>query len=298
MDIHNDNDDEQIGRILSRREVLSLFGAAAGAMLLAACAPGTAATVLPTAAPAQPATQQPTAPTSAPTSTAQVVPTATTPAQAAVPGAAATVAVPTVAVPTCIVKPALTEGPYFVDEKLNRSDIRSDPSDNSMRPGAQLNLTFQVAKISGSGCVALAGATIDVWHCDALGVYSDSSDPNFGSTKGKKFLRGYQTTDANGLASFTTIYPGWYQGRAVHIHFKIRTKTSTGAAYDFTSQFFFNEALTDQVHAQSPYAAKGQGRLHNERDGIYQGGGSQLLLNPAKTGDVYASTFAIGVQIA
>ena len=203
-----------------------------------------------------------------------------------------------VAIPTCIVKPALTEGPYFVDEKLNRSDIRSDPSDNSVKPGAPLNITFRVAKISGSSCVALAGATIDVWHCDALGVYSDASDPNFGSTKGKKFLRGYQTTDANGMATFTTIYPGWYQGRAVHIHFKIRSKTSAGAAYDFTSQFFFNETLTDQVHAQAPYVAKGRRTLKNEGDGIYQGGGSQLLLNPAKTGDGYATTFDIGVQIA
>jgi protocatechuate 3,4-dioxygenase beta subunit len=195
------------------------------------------------------------------------------------------------------VKPALIEGPYFVDEKLNRADIRSDPSDNSVKPGAPLNITFRIAKISGSSCVALAGATIDVWHCDALGIYSDSSDPNFGSTKGKKFLRGYQTTDSNGIATFTTIYPGWYQGRAVHIHFKIRSKTSSGAAYDFTSQFFFNETLTDQVHAQAPYAAKGQGRLRNEGDGIYQGGGSQLLLNPGKTGDAYATTFDIGVQI-
>ena len=129
-------------------------------------------------------------------------------------------------------------------------------------------------------------------------VYSDSSDPNFGSTKGKKFLRGYQTTDNNGVATFTTIYPGWYQGRAVHIHFKIRSRTSSGAAYDFTSQFFFNETLTDHVHAQAPYAAKGQGRLRNERDGIYQGGGSQLLLNPSKAGDSYATSFDIGVQIA
>ena len=129
-------------------------------------------------------------------------------------------------------------------------------------------------------------------------MYSDASDPNFGSTKGKKFLRGYQTTDANGMASFTTIYPGWYQGRAVHLHFKIRSKTSAGAAYDFTSQFFFNETLTDQVHAQAPYAAKGQRTLKNEGDGIYQGGGSQLLLNPVKTGDGYATTFEIGVQIA
>ena len=227
MEMQLDNDDEQIGWILSRREVLTLFGATAGVMLLAACAPGQAATAAPTNALAQATPPQPAAPTPMATAVQPASPTVTTAAQTPTAGA--------VVIPTCIVKPALTEGPYFVDEKLNRSDIRSDPSDSSVKPGAPLNITFRVAKISGSTCVALAGATIDVWHCDALGVYSDSSDPNFGSTKGKKFLRGYQTTDANGTATFTTIYPGWYQGRAVHIHFKIRSRTGAGAAYDFTS---------------------------------------------------------------
>ena len=84
----------------------------------------------------------------------------------------------------------MTEGPYFVDEKLDRSDIRSDPSDNSVKAGVPLALTVRVMKVGGSSCTPLAGATVDVWHCDALGVYSDASDPTFGSTKGKKFLRG------------------------------------------------------------------------------------------------------------
>jgi protocatechuate 3,4-dioxygenase beta subunit len=154
------------------------------------------------------------------------------------------------------VRPALTEGPYFVDEMINRSDIRSDPSDGSIKEGTPLNLTLYVSQINGSGCTPLAGAQVDVWHCDAAGVYSDASDPGF-NTKGQKFLRGYQVTDANGMAKFTTIYPGWYQGRAVHIHFKIRTDPSSASGYEFTSQWFFDETLTDQVHAQQPYAAKG-----------------------------------------
>lgn len=108
-------------------------------------------------------------------------------------------------------------------------------------------------------------------------------------------MRGYQVTDANGVVKFTTIYPGWYQGRAVHIHFKIRTTTPANS--EFTSQWFFDENLTDQVHAQQPYAAKGQGRLRNSGDGIYQQSGGQTVLNVVRSGQGYAATFDIGLQI-
>jgi protocatechuate 3,4-dioxygenase beta subunit len=198
--------------------------------------------------------------------------------------------------PSCVVRPALTEGPYFVDEKLNRSDIRSDPATNTSKPGVPLALTFLVSRVSGSACAALAGATVDVWHCDGLGVYSDATDPTFGSTKGTKFLRGYQTTDAQGVARFTTIWPGWYQGRAVHIHFKIRMTAASGQVSDFTSQLFFDETMNDQIFAQAPYSQKGgAGRLRNESDGIFQGSGGKLTLAPAKTADGYAATFDIGL---
>lgn len=140
------------------------------------------------------------------------------------------------------------------------SDLRVDPADGTTRPGLPLSLTFRVSTVSSGGCAALAGATVDVWHCDALGVYSDVSDPGF-NTRGKKFLRGYQVTDGTGMAGFQTIYPGWYQGRAVHIHFKVRS-----GGYEFTSQLFFDESLTDQVHGQQPYAAKGQRTLRNAGD--------------------------------
>ena len=198
---------------------------------------------------------------------------------------------------SCIVRPELTEGPYYVDEELNRSDIRSDPSTGTVKPGALLRLTFNVSQITGNACAALAGAVVDVWHCDALGVYSDVSDPSF-HTVGQKFLRGYQITDANGAASFTTIYPGWYRGRAVHIHFKVRSAAGASSAYEFTSQPFFDDTLTDQVHAQQPYAAKGQRTLRNSGDGIYQQGGSQMLLSVSQTSDGYAATFDIALQTA
>jgi protocatechuate 3,4-dioxygenase beta subunit len=254
-----DTDDAQIGRILSRREVLALLGGSSVA-LLAACAPGALTSASPTAAAQQ---------TSAAATTAAAASSAAT------------------ALPSCIVRPALTEGPYFVDEKLDRSDIRSDPATGAVRPGALLTLNFLVSRVSGSACTALSGAVVDVWHCDALGAYSDVD-----STRGQKFLRGFQTTDASGTAKFTTIYPGWYQGRAVHIHFKIRPTTSS----EFTSQLFFDDALSTQVFAQMPYSEKGtQGITRNSADGIFQQSGGKLTLSLTKNGDAYAATFDIGL---
>ena len=255
-----DNDDAQVGRILSRREVLALLGGSSVA-LIAACAPGALTSASPTA-------------------TAQQTGAAATTAVAAA-SAAATV------LPSCIVRPALTEGPYFVDEKLDRSDIRSDPGTGAVRPGALLTVNFLVSRVSGSACTALSGAVVDVWHCDALGVYSDVDN-----ARGQKFLRGFQTTDASGSAKFTTVYPGWYQGRAVHIHFKIRPTSSS----EFTSQLFFDDALSTQVFAQTPYSQKGtQGITRNAGDGIFQQSGGKLTLNVTKSGDAYAATFDIGL---
>ena len=273
----SDNDDAMVGRLLSRREMLALLGAmsAAGAALAAGCSSGDSKT-------AATATRGAAAPTSGAGLTAVATQAAT---QAA--GSSA-------AVPSCVVKPAMTEGPYFVDEKLNRTDIRSDPSDRSVKDGTALTLTFNVYTVSG-GCVPLAGATVDIWHCDALGVYSDATDASF-NTKGKKFLRGYQTTDAKGQATFTTIYPGWYQGRAVHIHFKIRNAEANGQTSDFTSQLFFEDALSRTVYEQAPYATKGQPTMVNADDGIFRQGGDQLVLQVTKTAVGYGATFDIGLS--
>jgi hypothetical protein len=172
-------DDLPVGRLPNRREALQALAGAGAAVALVGCGIGSSSTA------------QATATTSASTSTSG-------------------------ATPACVARPALTERPYFVDERLNRSDIRSDPADGSIRQGALLALTFRVSALTNA-CAPLGGASVDVWHCDALGVYSDVTDPS-SSTVGKKFLRGYQVTDSAGVAQFTTIYPGWYQGRAVHIH--------------------------------------------------------------------------------
>jgi protocatechuate 3,4-dioxygenase beta subunit len=248
-----ENDDKQVGRIIGRMDALKVLGIGSVA-LLAACTPPFSM------------------------NEQEISPSTLTPSNGLI-------------LPSCVVRPALTEGPYFVDERLNRSDIRSDPTDGFVKAGLLLNLKFHVSEIGNKACSPLSGAQVDVGHCDALGIYSDAQDPGF-DTKGKKFLRGYQLTDATGVAQFTTIYPGWYPGRAVHIHFKIRIKS-----FEFTSQLFFDDSLTDQVHAQLPYSQKGPRSLRNEGDSIYQSGGSQLLLpvTPAKEG--YAGLFNIGLQM-
>ncbi len=197
----------------------------------------------------------------------------------------------------CVVSPEQTEGPYFVDEKLNRSDIRTDPTDRSARPGILLNLTLNVFQVSNKNCKPLPGATVDIWHCDALGAYSDVLDRE-GDTRGKKFLRGFQVTDANGRVEFKTIYPGWYGGRTAHIHFMVRTNPKSDVGHEFTSQLYFDDAITDQVYAQKPYSERGKRDTTNNRDGIYRRGGNQLMLQLSKNSQgSYLGTYNIGFQI-
>ncbi|MHB8646856.1 MAG: intradiol ring-cleavage dioxygenase [Thermomicrobiales bacterium] len=264
-----ENDDLPVGRILGRREVLALFGVS-GAALLAGCVPGQSGAPQPTSTAPQATTGGATA----------------APRSLSLPASS-----PATATSICVATPAETEGPYFVDEQLNRSDIRTDPSDGTIKAGVPLQLAFTISTISGGACLPLAGATVDIWHCDALGVYSDVQN-----SVGKKFLRGLQTTDASGTAKFTTIYPGWYMGRAVHIHFKVRTNPTASKGTEFTSQLFFDETLTDQIHAQAPYASKGKRDILNSRDMVYATGGDQLLLTLTKAGDGYATLFNVGLN--
>jgi protocatechuate 3,4-dioxygenase beta subunit len=198
--------------------------------------------------------------------------------------------------PSCVVRPEQTEGPYFVDEKLHRSDIRADPSDKSLRPGMPLRLEFQVSRASGAACTPLDGAIVDVWQCDAQGVYSDVRDPRF-DTRGKKFLRGYQQTDRHGVAIFQTIYPGWYEGRAVHIHFKIRSSDGS-RAQEFTSQLYFDESINDRVFNEAPYNAKQRRRTTNDADFIFRRGGKDLVLKPVKNDHGYRADFSIALKSA
>src|SRR5262249_46541656 len=183
-------EDEHVGRLLSRREVIRLLGRSAASLMAGALISQWAL--------------------------------------ASTPG------------PTCVVRAQQTEGPYFVDERLNRTDIRSDPTNGQIKTGTPLALTVLLSRMSVGNCQPLADAQVDIWHCDALGIYSDVEDPRF-NTIGQKFLRGYQLTDSRGEARFLTIYPGWYQGRTVHIHVKVRTAPQAKRSFEFTSQMYFDD---------------------------------------------------------
>jgi protocatechuate 3,4-dioxygenase beta subunit len=200
-------------------------------------------------------------------------------------------------VPGCLVRPELTIGSHFVDDQLNRSDIRYDPREDKISKGTPLTLNIHVFDVSRKSCAPLEGARVDVWHCDAMGIYSGISDGVFNSL-GQRFLRGYQQTDAKGRVQFQTIYPGWYSGRTVHIHFTIRTKGADRQDYQFTSQLFFRDALTDQVHSKDPYAKKGKRNTRNPDDQIFKNGGNQLLLNVRGDGaDGYIAAINLGIDL-
>jgi len=194
--------------------------------------------------------------------------------------------------PACVLTPQQTEGPYFVDERLERADIRSDPAGGTVRAGVPLALSMRISTIRGSRCEPLRGAIVDVWHCDAAGAYSDVDDPSL-RTKGTAFLRGYQVSGANGQVRFMTIYPGAYRGRAVHIHFKVRTNNGSGVR-EFTSQLYFDDALTDRVHERPPYA--GLRRTRNADDGLFRAGGRALILDATQDGDGYAGAYDVGLR--
>jgi protocatechuate 3,4-dioxygenase beta subunit len=262
-----DDDDRPIGRILTRREVLALFGATGMAATIAACVPGSGASSGASA-----------------TTTGSAVATAL---------ASATAAAVAGGIPSCVVVPELTEGPYYLDTNLERSDIRVETATGTAVEGATLELGWVVSQVDGAACLPLEGVIVDVWHCDALGVYSGVQ----GAT-GQDFLRGFQRTDATGAAAFTTIYPGWYTGRAVHIHFKIRTDPAADAGFEFTSQLFFDDTLSQQVFSSGVYAAKGPQDQSNSSDGIFNQSGGQTLLAVIQDGAAYRATFEIAIQLA
>lgn len=196
----------------------------------------------------------------------------------------------------CVVPPEQTEGPYFVDERLHRSDIRSDPTSGTVTVGTPLAITFQVMRLKAGDCQPVPDAQVDIWHCDARGIYSDVRDPGF-DARGQTFLRGYQLTDGQGTARFRTIYPGWYPLRTVHIHFKIRTALVAQKSYEFTSQVYFPDDLTDLVHSATPYASMGPRKVTNHQDFIFRQGGQKLMLQPLRMDDAYTAVFPIALNL-
>ena len=184
---------------------------------------------------------------------------------------------------TCVLTPELTEGPYFIAGEQNRRNITDG------RPGAPLRLRLSV--VDASTCRPLKGAAVDIWHADASGIYS-----GFGQGAGNRtFMRGVQKTDAAGVATFDTVYPGWYQGRTVHIHVKVHV----GGNVVHTGQLFFQDTMTDAVYRRSPYSKRPNREKRNANDSIFVNGGSKSLLSVASNGSGgYTGRITMGVHAA
>ena len=172
----------------------------------------------------------------------------------------------------------LTEGPYYFDADAIRSDIRED------RPARRCKLGVRVR--SAGECAPIKDAVVDIWHCDAGGIYS-----GFEAGEGERFLRGTQVTNADGIAEFTTIYPGWYRGRTVHIHAKVHLDKQTV----LTTQLFFDEAVTEQVYKRTPYSTHSGRDMFNDQDGIFD---AALVMTVREDGDGYRGLMTFDVKAA
>ena len=181
---------------------------------------------------------------------------------------------------TCVLSPETTEGPYWIDDALSRRDIREG------KAGLPLVAAFTVQ--DARSCEPIAGADVEIWHCDADGVYS-----GFGEAAPEtRYLRGHQKAGDDGVADFLTIFPGWYGGRTPHVHLKV----NVGGNTVHTGQVFFDEQVTAEVYKSEPYSAHGEADTSHDADGIYaQAGGSRATMRLTREGDGYRGTITLGV---
>ena len=185
----------------------------------------------------------------------------------------------------CTLTTEQTEGPYYFDANSIRTDITED------RDGVPLRLAVRVRE-SGS-CEPLQNAVVDIWHCDSGGVYSGFESESAGAggeseDGSERFLRGAQVTDADGIVQFKTIFPGWYQGRTVHIHAKVHVDNSTV----LTTQLYFDETISDSVMALEPYSSRGEQETRNADDFGYDES-LTVALDPEGEGYVGAISFDV-----
>jgi protocatechuate 3,4-dioxygenase beta subunit len=180
----------------------------------------------------------------------------------------------------CVLAPEQTEGPYYIEGERVRRNITDG------RPGRPLRLRLRIVNVST--CKPIKGAAVDIWHCDAGGVYSGFGD----GTASRTFMRGVQRTDANGYAVFDTVYPGWYQGRTVHIHVKVHV----GGNVVHTGQLYLSDAVTDAVYRRAPYSARAARTTRNSSDSIYRNGGSRSQLRVTRRGTGYLGGITMGVH--
>jgi len=180
---------------------------------------------------------------------------------------------------SCVLTPEQTEGPYYIDGEKVRGNITEG------KAGTPLTLRLKV--VNASTCKPIRGAVVDIWHADAVGVYS-----GFGAgASNRTFMRGIQRTNAQGLAVFRTVYPGWYQGRTVHIHVKVHL----GGDVVHTGQLYFPDAVTDAAYRRAPYTSRPGRTTRNSADAIFRNGGSKSLLSLRKATPGYVASITMGV---
>ncbi|MGP3914134.1 dioxygenase family protein [Nonomuraea sp. 10N515B] len=200
---------------------------------------------------------------------------------------------------TCTVTPARSKGPFYLDADMIRSDIRDN------KPGVRLRLAIKVQ--DSETCQPLPGSVVDIWQCDASGLYSggergsmiehvesrqitrDRAWPDMTPTDDKRYLRGAQVTDGEGVVEFTTIWPGWYPGRTVHIHAMVLI----GGSRLLTTQLMFEETLNWKVLSQAPYAQHIGRDTYNTGDFYYD---HRLQLTVVEDGDGYWGAIILSVD--
>jgi protocatechuate 3,4-dioxygenase beta subunit len=261
---------------IGRRQALATLGTVSLGALVAACSNGDGGSAASTTA-------------STPTTAADVT---TTDGTTATVAPQTTIGAGTSALfddaASCTVSPEMTEGPYYFDVDAIRADIRED------REGTPLRLALRVR--DAGACTPIANAVVDIWHCDALGLYSgfeaaSTGGPGGGSgpTDDETYLRGAQVTNNDGVVEITTIYPGWYQGRTTHIHAKVHLDNTTA----LTTQLYFDDDITDDVYAGAPYDSDGQRSTTNRNDGIFD---ERMLLTVSEDGDGYLGVMTFDVE--
>jgi protocatechuate 3,4-dioxygenase beta subunit len=175
----------------------------------------------------------------------------------------------------CVLTPEQTEGPYYIPNEKVRRNITEG------RPGTALALRLTV--VDASTCRPIKGAAVDIWHADASGVYS-----GFGQgAASRTFMRGVQRTDAKGTAMFRTVYPGWYQGRTVHIHVKVHV----GGNVVHTGQLYFPDTATDAVYRKAPYSNRPARDVRNASDAIFRNGGKRSMLTVRRAASAAGAGF-------
>ncbi len=168
--------------------------------------------------------------------------------------------------------PGLEEGPFWIDGQPQRVDVRTDSTTGLLQAGVPLSIGLTVSQLSDTSPYTikpLVGAKVDIWNCNAQGVYSDESSE---STTGTNYQRGYQLTNSHGVVNFLTIYSGWYSGRTPHVHIRIRTYSGTTVTYNWATQLFFDDTITNAIFAaNSAYTRTTARDTSNTTDRVLNG---------------------------